>query len=200
MEAAHGPARWRLQHDDALLIVDVQRDFMPGGALAVPHGDAVIAPVNVCIERFVAHGLPVYASRDWHPQGHCSFAQAGGPWPRHGVAGTAGAAFADGLHLPPQVRVVSKGHERGSEAYSAFAGTGLHQQLRTGHVLRLFVVGVATEYCVASSVLDALALGYRVVVVTDAIAAVDVQPGDGERALARMRESGAQLARSSELH
>lgn len=190
----------RLQHDDALLIVDLQRDFMPGGALAVPDGDAVIAPANACIERFIAHGLPVYASRDWHPEGHCSFAESGGPWPRHCIAGSAGAAFAEGLHLPPQTRLVSKGTTRESEAYSAFAGTDLHHQLRAGHVLRLFVAGVATEYCVESSVLDALALGYRVVVLADAIAAVEVQPGDGERALARLRHAGAQMAHSGELH
>jgi nicotinamidase/pyrazinamidase len=191
---------WRLRPDDALLVVDVQRDFLPGGALAVPGGDGVIAPINACIDRFVEHRLPVFASRDWHPADHGSFRTAGGTWPPHCVAGSAGAAFADALRLPPRVHVVSKGTQRDREAYSAVAGTDLHAQLRTGHVLRLFVCGLATDYCVASSAVDALALGYRVVVVVDAIAAVDLQPGDGDRALARLRQAGAQFVRSAELH
>jgi nicotinamidase/pyrazinamidase len=190
----------RLRPDDALLIVDLQRDFLPGGALAVPGSNGVIAPVNACIDRFVEHGLPVLASRDWHAADHCSFKAAGGTWPAHCVAGSAGASFAEALRLPPRARIVSKGTLRDREAYSAFAGTDLHAQLRTGRVLRLFVCGLATDYCVASSAADALALGYRVVVVVDAIAAVDVQPGDGERALARLRQAGAHFVRSAELH
>jgi nicotinamidase/pyrazinamidase len=184
---------------DALLIVDVQRDFLPGGRLAVPHGDAVIAPINTCIARFVAQRLPVYASRDWHPERHCSFSAAGGPWPPHCVAGSAGAQFAATLALPAHAKVVSKGTAPERDAYSAFGDTDLHARLRASQVARLVVAGLATDYCVASTVLDALRLGYRVIVVRDAVAAVDVQPGDGERALARMCAAGAALATSREL-
>jgi nicotinamidase/pyrazinamidase len=191
--------RLRLHPDDALLIVDLQRDFLPGGALPVPGGDAVVMPVNNCIARFLQHGLPVYASRDWHPEQHCSFRSAGGPWPPHCVAGSAGAAFADALRLPGDAQVVSKGTAASQDAYSAFGGTDLHARLRARHVLRLFVAGLATDYCVQASVLDALALGYLVVVVRDAVAAVEMQAGDGERALQRMCAAGAMLAASAQL-
>jgi nicotinamidase/pyrazinamidase len=189
-----------LQTGDALLVVDVQRDFLPGGALAVPEGDAVLQPLHDGIRRFVAQGLPVFASRDWHPPDHCSFQAAGGPWPPHCVAGSAGADFARELVLPGQAQVVSKGEQREREAYSAFAGTALDQLLRTAGVRRLFVGGLATDYCVQASVLDALGLGYAVVVLVDAVAAVDVKPGDGEAALGRMRDAGAKLGRSDALH
>jgi nicotinamidase/pyrazinamidase len=185
--------------DDALLIVDLQRDFLPGGPLAVCGGDAVVAPVNACIERFAARGLPVYASRDWHPERHCSFRDNGGPWPPHCVAGSPGAAFAEGLTLPDSVQIVSKGTALDLDAYSAFGGTELHAQLRARDVRRLFVAGLATDYCVLASVLDALALGYRVVVLSDAVAAVNVKPRDGEDALQRMRVAGAAVATSDAL-
>jgi nicotinamidase/pyrazinamidase len=188
-----------LQTGDALLVVDVQRDFLPGGALAVPEGDAVLRPLHDGIGRFVAQGLPVLASRDWHPPDHCSFQAAGGPWPPHCVAGSAGADFAHELALPGEAHVVSKGEQREREAYSAFAGTPLDQLLCTAGVRRLFVGGLATDYCVQASVLDALGLGYAVVVLVDAVAAVDVRPGDGEAAIGRMRDAGAKLGRSDAL-
>jgi nicotinamidase/pyrazinamidase len=184
---------------DALLLVDVQRDFLPGGSLAVRHGDAILGPLNRCIERFVARRLPVFASRDWHPPRHCSFAEAGGPWPPHCVAGSDGAAFAADLRLPEDVHIVSKGTTKERDAYSAFAGTELHSQLRARHVLRLYVGGLATDYCVLSTVLEARTLGYRVVVLTDAIAAVEVEAGDGQRALDRMRKAGAVFMASGQL-
>jgi nicotinamidase/pyrazinamidase len=176
---------------DALVIVDVQADFLSGGALAVRGGERVIAPLNHCIERFVARGLPVLATRDWHPADHCSFVAQGGPWPPHCVAGTPGAAFPAALRLPPAPLIVSKGTAADHEAYSGFAGTGLESQLRAAGVRRLFVGGLATDYCVLNTVLDARALGFDVVVLDDAIAAVDAEPGDGERALERMRAAGA---------
>jgi len=188
-----------LHGDDGLLIVDLQRDFLPGGALGVAGGDAVVAPVNASIARFAEHRLPVFASRDWHPAGHCSFREEGGPWPPHCVADSPGAEFAPGLRLPPEACVVSKGTTRGRDEYSAFGHTELHARLRDRHVLRLVVAGLATDYCVRSTVLDALALGYRVVVLRDAVAAVDVQPGDGARALREMQEAGAVLATSDQL-
>jgi nicotinamidase/pyrazinamidase len=185
--------------DDALLIVDLQRDFLPGGPLAVRGGDAVVPPVNACIERFAARGLPVYASRDWHPGRHCSFRDDGGPWPPHCVAGSPGAGFAEGLMLPDSAQIVSKGIAPDRDAYSAFGGTELHAQLHARHVRRLFVAGLATDYCVLASVLDALALGYRVVVLSDAVAAVNLKPRDGEDALQRMRAAGAIVATSDAL-
>lgn len=189
-----------LHAHDALVIVDVQRDFLPGGSLAVRDGDEVVGPLNASIACFVARRLPVLASRDWHPSDHCSFRDAGGPWPPHCVARTPGAAFAPGLRLPPGVFIVDKGTARDRDDYSAFGRTDLRARLRDSRVLRLFVGGLATDYCVRATVLDALAHGYRVVVLRDAVAAVDVQPGDGETALRRMREAGAMLAASGDLH
>jgi len=190
----------QLQPDDALVIVDVQRDFLPGGSLAVPGGDAIVPALNVCIERFAARRLPIFATRDWHPAQHCSFQAAGGPWPPHCVAGTAGAEFAVGLRLPNDVHLVSKATAAERDAYSAFNDTDFHARLRARHVLRLFVAGLATDYCVVSTVLDALALGYHVVVLSDAVAAVEADPGDGQRALERMRTAGALFASSRMLH
>jgi predicted phosphoribosyltransferase len=184
---------------DALLVVDVQRDFLPGGSLAVPAGDAVVPVINRCIERFAHNGLAVLASRDWHPAAHCSFRAQGGPWPAHCVADTPGAAFADALWLPAGSQIVSKATTAGRDAYSAFDGTDLHARLQTLGVRRLVVTGLATDYCVQATVTDALALGYQVLVLRDAVAAVDAQPGDGERALAAMQERGAQLATAAEL-
>ncbi|GAB4169472.1 MAG: nicotinamidase [Rhodocyclaceae bacterium] len=179
------------QRGDALVIVDVQNDFLPGGALAVPGGDAVVAPLNQWIARFSALGLPVFATRDWHPADHCSFRERGGPWPPHCIAGTRGAAFAGGLALPAAVRVISKAQARDADAYSGFSGTDLDAQLRSGGTRRLFVGGLATDYCVLNTVRDALALGYGVELLIDAIRAVDVRPGDGESAIAQMLALGA---------
>ncbi len=176
---------------DALLIVDVQRDFLPGGSLAVPCGDQVIEPMNAWIGRLAAESLPVFASRDWHPPDHCSFQPQGGVWPQHCVADTPGAAFDPRLELPANVHVVTKADTAEVDAYSAFAGTSLHAQLQALGVRRLFVGGVATDYCVLNSVLDARKLGYEVVLLLRAVRAVDAQAGDGERAVARMRAAGA---------
>lgn len=184
---------------DALVVVDVQRDFLPGGRLAVAHGDRVIDPINRLLAHFAARGLAVFASRDWHPSEHCSFREQGGPWPVHCVAGSAGAAFAEGLRLPAQACVVSKATRPESDSYSAFGGTDLGQRLREAGVARLFVVGLATDYCVLHTVTDALAAGFAVVVVLDAVAAVDAQPGDGDRAIARMRGLGASFADAAQI-
>lgn len=179
------------QRGDALLVVDVQRDFLPGGSLAVPSGDAVIAPINACISQFAAANLPVIATRDWHPSDHCSFREQGGTWPAHCVAGTRGAEFPPGLALPAGAGIVSKATERDAEAYSGFAGTGLHERLQILGVRRLFVGGLATDYCVLDTVRDALSLGYRVMLLLDCIRAVNVSPGDGARAIAAMVAAGA---------
>lgn len=180
---------------DALLIVDPQVDFCPGGALAVPGGDAIFPAVNR-----VAHRLRlVVASRDWHPADHCSFQSQGGPWPVHCQAGTPGAAFHPALDGKALRRVFSKGTDPAREAYSAFDGTSLGEWLRERGVRRLLVAGLATDYCVRASALDALREGFEVVVLEDAIGAVEARPGDGERALAEMRAAGAAVARSSDV-
>jgi nicotinamidase-related amidase len=177
------------------LIVDPQVDFCPGGALAVPGGDGIFPAVNRAAEK-----VPLtVASRDWHPADHVSFAAQGGPWPPHCQAGTPGAEMHPALDAGRIARVFSKGADAAREAYSAFDGTGLAEWLRERRVDRLFVTGLATDYCVRASVLDALREGFAVVVLEDAVGAVDVTPGDGERALAEMRAAGAGLRRSSDL-
>ncbi len=178
---------------DALLVVDVQKDFLPGGALAVAHGDEVVAPLNAAIRAFERAGRPIYASRDWHPANHCSFKARGGPWPPHCVAGTRGAEFADGLALPPATVVISKADRADSDAYSAFGGNDLATQLQRKGVRRVVIGGLTTDYCVVNTVLDARAAGFEVVVLAHAIRAVDLRPGDGARALEAMRKAGARL-------
>lgn len=183
-----------LRPGDTLLLVDLQRDFLPGGSLPVPFGEEALAGARGALSAFVAAGLPVAASRDWHPADHCSFTARGGPWPPHAVAGTEGADFGPGLELPGAACVVSKATQASREAYSAFDGTDLERQLDAVGTRRLFVAGLATDWCVRATVLDALALGYEVVLLGDAIAAVDAHPGDGARALAEMVQAGARLA------
>jgi len=177
---------------DALLVIDMQVDFLPGGALGVPQGDEVLAPVKRLLRLFSRQGLPIFASRDWHPVNHCSFAARGGPWPPHCVAGTPGAAFSGQLDLPAGAIVVSKGDSADADAYSAFNGTHLAARLRERGVRRVVVCGLATDYCVLNTVIDAREHGFDVLVVPEAMRAVDVAPGDGERALARMSGLGAE--------
>jgi nicotinamidase/pyrazinamidase len=186
-----GTERLQLQPGDVLLVTDIQNDFLPGGRLAVAGGDAVIPLLNRYIEAFVAQGLPVYATRDWHPPGHCSFHEQGGPWPVHCVQDTPGAAFSDALKLPPDTTVISKASLKDEEAYSSFHGTDLDSRLRDEGIRRVFIGGLTTDYCVLNSVKDARRLGYDVFVLADAIRAVDVKPGDGQRAEAEMASAGA---------
>jgi nicotinamidase/pyrazinamidase len=189
---------------DALVIVDVQNDFCPGGALAVPHGDEVVAVLNRYAERFARRGAPIFASRDWHPQRTRHFKAYGGVWPPHCVQDTPGAQFHPRLELPAGAEVVSKGMDPDQDAYSCFqaeTGDSLPFAAALGEhgVGRLFVGGLATDYCVKATVLDALKEGFEVVVLQDAVAAVDVAPGDGKRALDAMKDAGAQLARLEDL-
>lgn len=178
---------------DALVVTDVQNDFLPGGSLAVPGGDAVVAPLNRAIAVFHRRGLPIFATRDWHPPGHCSFREQGGPWPPHCVAGTAGAAFSPDLVLPPEAVVVSKATRLDRDAYSALEGTDLGERLHAAGVRRIFIGGLTTDYCILNTVLDARRDGFAVLVLEDAIRPVEVEPGDGERAVARIRAAGAEL-------
>jgi nicotinamidase/pyrazinamidase len=183
----------RPEAGDVLMVVDVQRDFLPGGALGVRDGDAVVPVLNRYLARFAAQGLPVVFTRDWHPPDHCSFRARGGPWPPHCIAGTPGAGFAPGLALPAHAEIVSKATTAAADAYSGFDHTGLADRLHARGVRRLFIGGLATDYCVQSTTRDGLAAGFSVFVLGDAIRAVDVQPGDGERALAAMLAGGARL-------
>ena len=179
----------RLGFGDALLAVDVQNDFLPGGSLAVPRGDEVVPVLNRAIARFVADWLPIFATRDWHPPNHCSFTEQGGPWPPHCIQSSRGADIA--LKLPGPAVVVSKGTLPERDAYSGFDGTDLKERLRALGVKHLFVGGLATDYCVVSTVRDALVRGFSVALLTDAIRAIDVDPGDGARAIAEIQRLGA---------
>ncbi len=182
---------------DALLIVDLQNDFLPGGALAVPRGDLVIAPINALIDLYHERGLPIYASRDWHPEDHCSFTAQGGPWPPHCVAATEGALFSEALQLPEEAIVISKALTAAEDAYSAFNGTGLARSMLADGITRLAVCGLATDYCVLNTVLDGIEAGFEVLLVLEATRAVEVKPGDGDRAIARMLAKGAVPVRIS---
>lgn len=188
-----------LGRHDAVLLVDVQVDFLPGGNLAVRRGDEVVPALNRYVAAASRSSVPVFASRDWHPRNHCSFRARGGPWPEHCVAGTPGAAFAPGLDLPRDAVVISKATTAEADAYSAFQGTDLAQRLRTLGVRRLLVGGLATDYCVLNTVLDARKKGFDVLLLADAIRAVDVKPGDGERAEREMRTAGAVPIRLEDL-
>jgi nicotinamidase/pyrazinamidase len=184
-----------VQPDDALIVVDVQHDFLPGGALAVASGERIFAPIGALAPRFAR----VYATRDWHPNDHSSYAAQGGPWPVHCVAGTHGAAFDRRLDLTQVDAVIDKGVERETDGYSGFAATALAEDLRAHGVRRVFVCGLATDYCVKATALDARAAGFAVAVVEDASAAVDVAPGDEERALDELRAAGVAVMRSEEI-
>lgn len=189
----------RIGRGDALIVVDMQNDFLPGGALAVPRGDEIIPVLNEYIALFTEGGLPIYATRDWHPPNHCSFHAQGGPWPVHCVADTRGAAFAEQLRLPQDAAVISKAVTQERDAYSGFEGTELAALLRERSVTRLFIGGLATDYCVLNTVLDARRLGFTVFVLEDAIRAVEVKPGDGERACETMKGSSARFIQIGDL-
>ena len=186
----------------ALLLIDVQNDFCPGGALPVPGGDRVIPPLNRMIALFNAHGRPIYASRDWHPPDSRHFQTFGGRWPPHCVAGSEGAGLRPDLQVPRDVILISTGLHRDEDGYSAFegatpAGVGLAEALRRSGVSELYVGGLATDYCVRASVLDARRAGFPVTVLLDGIAGIGAE--DSARALDEMREAGARLASSADL-
>lgn len=176
----------------ALIVVDVQNDFCPGGSLAVERGDEVVAPLNRLIEEFLSRGEPVYKSRDWHPSTTKHFAAYGGTWPVHCVQGTRGAEFHPELIEDPRVRVVSKG-TGDEDSYSAFDGTTLADSLRAEGVGEVWVGGLATDYCVKNTVLDALRAGFKVRALSDAMRAVNLRPGDDARAVEEMRGAGAEV-------
>lgn len=174
---------------DALLVVDVQNDFLRGGSLEVPRGDEVVPVLNRYLHLFEMLNLPVYASRDWHPSMHCSFRAQGGIWPAHCLAGTQGAEFSPELRIPVSAVIISKGCTQEKDAYSAFQDTDLDSRLRKACIRRLYVGGLATDYCVLNTVCDARRLGYDVFLLTDAIRAVN--PGDAILAQHEMLKLGA---------
>lgn len=185
-----------MQVGDALLIVDVQNDFCPRGSLAVADGHQVVPVLNEYARRFHAAGLPVIATRDWHPAETRHFISGGGVWPPHCIKGTYGAQLHPDLTLPEGTALLSKGMDPAQDSYSAFDavtddGRGIADMLQSLGVRRLLVGGLATDYCVRATVHDAIEGGFAVVVLTDAVRGVDLQPGDSERALAEMRQKGA---------
>jgi nicotinamidase/pyrazinamidase len=179
----------------ALIVVDVQNDFCPGGTLAVPDGDEVVAPLNKLMREFLEAGEPVFQSRDWHPETTRHFSMYGGTWPKHCVQNTSGAEFHPDLLDDDRIQVISKG--LGDEdSYSAFDGTDLASQLRHLNVEEVWVGGLATDYCVKQTVLDALQEGFSVKALADAMRPVNLNPSDGEQAINEMRKAGAEIVRS----
>lgn len=176
----------------ALIVVDVQNDFCPGGTLAVPHGDEVVEPLNRMIDEFLERGEPVYKSRDWHTTTTKHFKAYGGVWPVHCVQNTEGAEFHPALRDDARIAVISKGLGD-TDCYSAFDETDLADRLRQQNVEEVVVGGLATDYCVKNTVLDALKQGFKVKALKNAMRAVDLQTGDGERAIEEMQDAGAEI-------
>ena len=193
-----------MEKDSALLIVDVQNDFCPGGSLAVSDGDRVVPLLNRYIELFTAQGLPVFATRDWHPAETSHFQAFGGVWPVHCVQGSRGADFHPDLKLPPDTIIISKGMDPAKDDYSALHGVGpdgtpLPEILRQRRVRKLYTGGLATDYCVKESVLEGIARGFTMVYLTDASRGVNLQPEDTEKSEAEMVRAGAGKASLAEL-
>jgi nicotinamidase/pyrazinamidase len=174
---------------DALLIVDVQNDFCPGGALPIGNGDQVVPVINRWIADFTELRLPVYASRDWHPNDHLSFTPGGGKWPPHCIQDTPGAAFHPDLRLPPSAVIITKGVRFDQDQYSAFDQTGLESHLRRKGIVRVFVAGIALDVCVLATVMDALRAGLKVLLILEGTRPVTAS--GGSEALARMQADGA---------
>jgi len=176
---------------EALVIVDFQNDFTPGGALAVPHGDEVAERLNA-LAASGDYDL-VVATRDWHPADHGSFASRGGIWPEHCVAGTPGAELHPGLDAARVDVIVDKGQDPATEGYSGFDGTNLAALLRERAIDRVTVAGLATDYCVRATALDALREGFAVTLDTAASRGIDATPGDVDRALDEVRAAGGEV-------
>jgi len=178
----------------AFLIVDVQNDFCPGGALPVPEGDKVVPVINDIISVCVGRKMPIFASRDWHPPNHCSFKEQSGPWPAHCVQSTKGAEFHYKLRLPQNYyTLISKATKSDTDSYSAFGGTDLEEQLRETGIKKLFIGGLALDYCVKATALDGNKIGFDVVVFENATRAVNINPDDGWHAKVEMWDTGIKI-------
>ena len=184
---------------DALIVVDVQNDFCPGGALAVAGGDSIVPGINALLPRF---GTRV-ATRDWHPADHCSFSEnpqyVDKSWPPHCVANTTGAEFQPALEMPEDAIVIDKGTFSSKEAYSGFDGTSLANTLRTRGIHRVFVCGLATDYCVKATALDATRNEFETIVIDDLCRGVDIPPGSADAAINDMKQAGVHIARSGDI-
>jgi len=183
-----------IKNSDALLITDIQNDFLPGGTLPIKNGDEIIPVINDYIRLFEGSKAHVLASRDWHPSNHVSFKAQGGLWPPHCVKENLGAKFSSDLRLPNHTIIISKATNPEREAYSAFDGTSLAHELQTLCVKRLFVGGLATDYCVVNTVVDSRKLGFETVVLVDATLGINLEAGDVDRAFETMLKNGAQQA------
>ena len=185
--------------ESALLLVDLQNDFFPGGALGVAGADSLLLTINAYIKHFSTQGLSIFATRDWHPPDHVSFKEQNGIWPPHCVQGSHGAQFHSQLVMPPGTMVISKGTNPKKDAYSGFDGTSLSDRLEDANIKTLFVLGLATDYCVKQTVLDARKLGFQVIVLEDAMKGVNLQPDDCSKALHEMSAAGAIHAKAQDL-
>lgn len=183
------------QPGDALIVVDVQNDFCPGGALPIENADAVIPVLNRWIANVAAAGVPVFASRDWHPAGHVSFAESGGPWPPHCIQDSDGAQFHPDLALPDTAVIVTKGVRFDQDQNSAFDQTGLAVRLRDEGISRVFIGGLAEDVCVLATALDAEKEGFEVILISDAT--LPVTPEGGKDARKKMQDAGIQIVSSS---
>jgi len=184
---------------DALIVVDLQVDFCPGGALPVPEGDKVAPVLNRWLATARKSAAMIVATRDWHPVNHLSFQAQGGPWPTHCVQNSRGASFHAGLDLPPQTQIVSKGTAAGHQGYSAFEGTCLARKLNRAGVKRVWIGGLALDYCVRATALDAIQAGFEVHLIKPATRAVNLRRGDGQRALCELKIAGC-IIEDGDLH
>jgi nicotinamidase/pyrazinamidase len=184
---------------DALIVTDVQIDFLPGGALPVPNGDQVVPILNDYIRIFKKAGLNIFATRDWHPPNHMSFTTQGGPWPPHCVQDSEGARFHPDLKLPKDAIIISKAMDPAEESYSSFDNPDLSSTLSAKKIRRIFVGGFATDYCVVNTVLDGLKQGFQTVLLMDAVRGIDVKRGDSEKAIEEMLAKGSGKATLDDL-
>jgi nicotinamidase/pyrazinamidase len=189
-----------MQGKDALVLVDPQIDFCPGGALPVVDGDKIMPILNQYIGKFRRAGVPIFATRDWHPEKTSHFNTGGGPWPPHCIQGSKGAQFHPHLKLPLEAVILSAGMGSDEDGYSGFlgrddSGAQLADLLRQRGVERIFVGGLATDYCVKHTVIDGLKQGFKVVLLEDAVRGVNLRPGDSKQAIEEMVRSGAEVAK-----
>jgi nicotinamidase/pyrazinamidase len=183
----------------ALIVVDIQRDFCPGGALPVTDGDKIIPAVNELVRAFEKAKLPIFFTRDWHPKNHMSFEANGGQWPPHCIRNTPGASFHPSLAVPREAEVIDKGMLQAEDAYSGFAGTDLAHKLRSLHVKQIYVAGLATDYCVKKTVVDGTVEGFETYVVSDCVKGVNLKPTDSASAFRAMLARGAKKVTSDRL-
>lgn len=191
--------KYKIDETDAFIIVDVQRDFCPGGALPVPGSNQIIPVLNDYIKIFKQARAHIYATRDWHPPNHVSFESYGGVWPPHCIQETDGAKFHPKLRLPEDVIIISKATTPSKESYSGFGGTKLNVELKMKAIKRIFVGGLATDYCVKHTVIDALRLGFDTILLVDAIRGVNIQPNDSKKAIEETTKYGAKKATISDI-